>query len=291
MARSYWHGEHIDLGLMRNADFAFQVTPPRVKKDQEIVPTLVRIACCPPAMADEWNKQTVLTISGPVEVPGIILPAGTYVFRLADSPGNRHIVQIMSEKMDHVYALTFAIPTERLDPTDKTALAFHEASSGRPQALRKWFWPGDTIGQEFIYPKNQADRISLATKEKVPEGNLPTVAERGQSPTPDNANGLSLEATAEKKDSGVLDARAAEPARAPEPETTVIAQNAPLPPPPQRPEQTPQSDSTPVQSASNDTPATTLPQTASPVPLMGAIGLGSLALAMFVGAIRRSRSL
>ncbi|HYL62830.1 MAG TPA: hypothetical protein VE077_09425 [Candidatus Methylomirabilis sp.] len=47
----------------------------------------------PSARADEWNKKTVVTFNEPVEVPGHALPAGTYVFTLADST-DRHIVQI-----------------------------------------------------------------------------------------------------------------------------------------------------------------------------------------------------
>jgi hypothetical protein len=52
------------------------------------------------ANADEWNEKTVVTFSGPVEIPGVhlagmgVLPAGTYVFKLLDSDSDRHIVQI-----------------------------------------------------------------------------------------------------------------------------------------------------------------------------------------------------
>ena len=35
--------------------------------------------------ADDYNKKTRLTFSQPVEIPGKVLPAGTYIFRLADS--------------------------------------------------------------------------------------------------------------------------------------------------------------------------------------------------------------
>ena len=45
----------------------------------------------PGAKADEWNRKTVMTFSGPVEIPGVhlkgwgVLPAGTYVFKIMDS--------------------------------------------------------------------------------------------------------------------------------------------------------------------------------------------------------------
>ena len=56
----------------------------------------------PAAKADEWNRKTTMTFSGPVEIPGVhlkgwgVLPAGTYVFKILDSQSDRHIVQIFS---------------------------------------------------------------------------------------------------------------------------------------------------------------------------------------------------
>jgi multidrug efflux pump subunit AcrA (membrane-fusion protein) len=50
-----------------------------------------------PAMADEWNKETRLQISEPLEIPGQVLAPGTYIFKLADSSSDRQIVQVFSE--------------------------------------------------------------------------------------------------------------------------------------------------------------------------------------------------
>jgi hypothetical protein len=44
------------------------------------------------ARADEWNKLTYLTFSKDVAIPGRVLTAGTYTFRLSDSQSDRHIV-------------------------------------------------------------------------------------------------------------------------------------------------------------------------------------------------------
>jgi hypothetical protein len=46
--------------------------------------------------ADEWNKKTVLTFTQPFEIPGKVLPAGTYTFELADTMADRHIVRIFN---------------------------------------------------------------------------------------------------------------------------------------------------------------------------------------------------
>ena len=49
------------------------------------------------ANACEWDQKTVVTFSGPVEIPGQVLDGGTYVFKLADSASDRSIVQVFSE--------------------------------------------------------------------------------------------------------------------------------------------------------------------------------------------------
>src|SRR3954465_3751296 len=117
--------------------------------------TGILVCLNPPASkADDYDKKTVVTISQRAEAPGIILEPGTYVIKLLNSSSNRHIAEIMNERMDHLYALTFTAAAERVERAEKPILTFYEGTNGRPPALRKWFWPGDTIGQEFIYPKD-----------------------------------------------------------------------------------------------------------------------------------------
>jgi hypothetical protein len=53
--------------------------------------------------ADEWNKKTILTFSAAVQIPGATLPAGSYVFKLADIPGNRHVVQVFDKDEKKIY--------------------------------------------------------------------------------------------------------------------------------------------------------------------------------------------
>src|SRR5437762_10453349 len=84
------------------------------------------------ANADEWNKKTYITISQSIEVPGAVLPPGKYVFKLLESQSNRHIVQILNERENHVYATDLAIPRLRMEPADKTVLTFYEVPGGGP---------------------------------------------------------------------------------------------------------------------------------------------------------------
>jgi hypothetical protein len=105
----------------------------------------------PGARADQWDKKTIVTFSEDVEVPGQILPAGTYVFKLATHSSDRHIVQIWTADENHILATIMTIPNSRLEPYDQSTFAFDERPSGSPMALKVWFYPGDSTGQEFVY--------------------------------------------------------------------------------------------------------------------------------------------
>jgi hypothetical protein len=135
----------------------------------------------PGVKADGWNQKTVMTFSGPVEIPGVhlkgwgVLPAGTYVFKLLDSQSDRHIVQIFNKDETQVFATILAIPNYRLRPTGKTVVTFWERPAGEPNALRAWFFPGENYGQEFVYPKAKAlelaktvDQVVLFTAAEIP---------------------------------------------------------------------------------------------------------------------------
>src|SRR5580698_8198345 len=125
------------------------------------------------ARADDWNRKTVVTLSGPIEIPGVhlagwgILPAGTYVFKILDSQSDRHIVQIFNQDETVVYATILAIPNYRLKATDKTVITFSERPAGQPEALRAWFYPGKNWGEEFVYPKARAMELAKTTNVPV----------------------------------------------------------------------------------------------------------------------------
>jgi hypothetical protein len=130
--------------------------------------SLVGLVSASSARADEWDKKTVLTFSQPVEIPGHVLPAGTYTFKLADSMSDRHIVQVFNADGSQILATVMTIPDYRLTSTDKTLIKFGEMPAGSPEVIRAWFYPGNTIGQEFVYPKSRATQLARASKAAVP---------------------------------------------------------------------------------------------------------------------------
>jgi len=237
---------------------------------------MLGLTALPALKADAWDRKTVITISQPLEVPGVVLPAGTYVMKLLDSPSNRHIVQIMNERQNRQLALTMAIPAERIRPTDKTVLTMYEGSQGAPPALRTWYYPGDTIGQEFLYSHRQAVRISERAGVTVPE------AEAGKAAAVAAAEPVQSEGD---RSESILIARA-EPSPAPVPEP--VAAPEPAPEPQQPAAETPPATST----VTSDTPTTasdSLPKTAGNGPLAGLIGGLSVLLAFGLRKMKRSR--
>ena len=121
----------------------------------------------PRLAADAANQLTKVTFSAPVEIPGQVLPAGTYEFKILDFNAP-DVVQIMNQDGTRVYATVLAIPDYRLKPTGKTVINFNERPVTSPEALRAWFYPGDNYGHEFVYPKPRAAQLAKLTGRSVP---------------------------------------------------------------------------------------------------------------------------
>jgi LPXTG-motif cell wall-anchored protein len=221
--------------------------------------------------ADTWNKKTILTVTDPIELPScctashtVTLQPGEYVMKLMNSLSDRHIVQVFDKDEKHIITTILAIPNYRLQPTGDTVFQYWEVPAGQPRELRAWFYPGDNFGQEFAYHKQKALQIAAFVKTQVPAIEVDTVAVEELTTVP-------VVAVDDSGKSSELAATAPEPAAQPEPVQTAER----LETPPAEPAEAPQ-------------PAT-LPQTASTMPLLGLIGLLSLA-AFGVLSIRSRRA-
>jgi hypothetical protein len=109
-------------------------------------------------MADEWEQATKLTISGSVEVPGQVLPAGTYWFKLAGNESERNIIPMWNVDRTHLVTTILAIPDYRQNTPEKTIVNFEDRPSGQPEAIRSWFYSGNNFGEEFVYAKKTCAR-------------------------------------------------------------------------------------------------------------------------------------
>src|SRR5262249_49601714 len=115
-----------------------------------------------PAQASDWDRLTYFTFNKPVEVPGVRLPAGTYIFKLASPDSSSNVVQVSSRDGRTVYSSFFAIPESRLEAAANPTVTFYEPAAGSPRAIRTWFNAGERDGLKFVYTKEQPTKIVSA---------------------------------------------------------------------------------------------------------------------------------
>ena len=240
---------------------------------------LLVLAFAPGSRADEWDKKTTLTINEPLAISGTVLQPGRYVMKLDESPADRHVVHVFNEDGSTLIATVLAIPNYRLEPTGETQLAFWETPAGQPRALRAWFYPGDSFGQEFAYPQNAATQIAQTNN-----GDVKTIA-------PENGNNMPQGQVQEATPSSEAPAMAMNQGA-----TSAVTSQPPAIDPPQSASDASASSQTNQSSApgktamapgnqtaagsAKQTASKTLPKTASPYPLVGLAGLLLLGAAL-----------
>jgi hypothetical protein len=247
--------------------------------------SLVALVVAPSVKADDWDKKTIVTFSQPIEIPGgVILPAGTYVFKLMNSLSDRHIVQVFNEDQSHVYATILAIPNYRLQVTDKTVMTFGESPVGVPQAIRAWFYPGANSGEEFVYPKKRA--MELAKTTNLPILAMPADLEVAITKPAKSASDEPIVALKAAPVSAVRptgeEVDVAQVVTTTPPNQTATAQtDLPMPPAPKA-----SVDSRDTSNSMNH--SNRLPQTASLMPLVALLGLLSLGVGVALWALPKS---
>jgi hypothetical protein len=120
-----------------------------------------------PTRADETDKLTYLTFSKPVQLPGVTLLAGRYRFQLADVEESRRVIKVQSEDGQKQIAMLLTVPNQLRDIPKDPIVLFRETAQGQPDAIGSWNYPGERIGYEFVYPKDQALVIAHRTHQPV----------------------------------------------------------------------------------------------------------------------------
>ena len=97
-------------------------------------------------------RTTYLTFNVPIGLPGVTLPAGTYIFERAEPFGNPNVVRVLARDRSAVYlmALTRTIPRPHGMKSD-VFVTLGEAVAGRVRPITAWFPAGGSSGNEFIY--------------------------------------------------------------------------------------------------------------------------------------------
>src|SRR5689334_549875 len=225
-----------------------------------------------PAMlhGDEFNLKTYITVSQPFQVPGAVLqPNVKYVLRRLDAnAGTNHIVRVLNADETQVIATFFGISDVRLEPAEDTILTFYETAPGYPKPVHTWFYPGRTIGLEFVYPKETLAQITAHLKGA--ETSTVQTAEFSEPETfvtePNGEPAPMTESKVEQTtDQDLERAKPVEPEPAPamDENTTATDENA---------------------NANNGNTGEELPKTAGELPLIGLLGAACLGLRL---ALRR----
>ena len=226
--------------------------------------------------AQTIDNRTYFTFSGPVTLPGVTLPAGKYLFRNPDTPTGRRVVQVLSDDGRRAYAQLLTIPVQRFDAPKEPEVRFMETAEGTAAAIKAWWYPGNTIGWEFIYPKEQALRLAKGAGAPVltttNAQNDTTEEMKTADLTRVSASGSETGVTVEEKPAATAVAGTSQ-------EGQIAASTIEVPASP-----------TPVSvqaSATTGATRTRLPQTASPAPIAALMGTLSVMGAAALRAMRR----
>ena len=119
------------------------------------------------ALAQTSDSRTYFTFSTPVTLPGVTLPAGRYLFRLADPNSSRKVVSVLSEDGKTPLAMLHTIPNQLPSAPQNPEIRFLETSGNMPPAIKGWWYQGKAIGYEFIYPRQQALQLAKVTTGRV----------------------------------------------------------------------------------------------------------------------------
>jgi hypothetical protein len=152
------------------------------------------------------DQKTIVTFNQPVDIPGKVLTPGTYVFKLLDAGGSRDVVQVLDKNETKVITTFLALPTEMSKPPEKPFIRFKEQAPGAPPAIEAWFYPGDTIGHEFVYPRQHASELAKANNQNVasmPDNLAANTTQLSNSSTPPSPNNKDHKSVVEMKNATV----------------------------------------------------------------------------------------
>jgi Protein of unknown function (DUF2911) len=141
-----------------------------VRKFATLAFLLALLMVLPAARADQADQATKVTFNQAVQIPGRVLPAGTYWFVLPEDINEHYQVRIFNADRTIVYATVFTNNAERSHITEHTAFTFAERGASQPQAIVTWFYPGSTTGHEFLYPQPVQKELAKDKQDTVVAG-------------------------------------------------------------------------------------------------------------------------
>jgi hypothetical protein len=137
-----------------------------VKKVAVLIFLLAFLIVLPVVRADEWDQATLITFNQPVQIPGRVLPAGTYLFEIVRNV-NHELVRISSPDRNNVIAMIQAIPTYQQGLSGKAAIILAKQGESQPEAIVAWTYPGRVEGHQLVYPKQVRSALEKAKQNTI----------------------------------------------------------------------------------------------------------------------------
>ena len=105
------------------------------------------------AFADASNRETIVTFTEPVKVPGRVLPAGRYIFKIPDDFNEHNVVEIFSADTNRFVTLVMGSTDYRVDTPNAPVITLEKRPGDDLQSIHSWFYVGDNYGLDFQYQK------------------------------------------------------------------------------------------------------------------------------------------
>jgi hypothetical protein len=115
----------------------------------------------PFARTDEMSELTKMTLQHRVQVPGLVLPPGSYYFtRIGDgNDSDVNLIRVFSSDKKQLDIILQTVSVERKHPHGRTVLTLAERPDGRPPVLIDWFYPGSLEGRQFLCSARREGQI------------------------------------------------------------------------------------------------------------------------------------
>lgn len=98
------------------------------------------------------SSDHFMTFSGPVAVPGAVLPAGTYLFRLPEN--GKKVLQILKADRSETYAMFHTMQVDEISrglTSDSYVVTWEPTDDDEPPSLGAWYVPHQARGYRFVY--------------------------------------------------------------------------------------------------------------------------------------------
>jgi hypothetical protein len=109
------------------------------------------VALAAPSGAGTWGQMDNINFSRAVTLPGVVLPAGSYIFEIANPNTSADVVRVINRGTGQVHFLGFTQRVKRARNARDEMVTLGEASRGQATPVTAWYPAAGTNGHQFLY--------------------------------------------------------------------------------------------------------------------------------------------